>query len=76
MADKLVAHTENVPEDKPIPIATYNDMDEALGVAIRGTDAVRLSVLRDGDIVAGLLGCQHASLSEGYLSTALTLQNK
>ena len=40
MADKLVAHTENVPEDKPVPIATYNDMDEALGVVIRGTVVV------------------------------------
>ena len=60
MMDELRAHTKKVPEDKPVPIATYNDMDEALGVVIRGTDAVGLSVLRDGDIVAGLLGCQHA----------------
>ena len=76
MMDKLVAHTEKVPDDRPVPIATYNDIDEALDVVIRLTDAVGLSVLHGCDIVAALLGCQHVSLLEAYSSTALTLQNK
>jgi len=54
MADKVVAHTEDVPNDKPVPIATYNDIDEALGVVIRVANAVGLYFFYDqpfGDIV-------------------------
>jgi len=54
MADKFVAHTEYVPNDKPVPIATYNDIDEALGVVIRVANAVGLYFFYDqpfGDIV-------------------------
>ncbi len=54
MADKVVAHTEKVPDDKPVPIATYNDIDEALGVVIRVANAVGLIFFYDqpfGDVV-------------------------
>ncbi|MDF3821995.1 hypothetical protein P3G55_18970 [Leptospira sp. 96542] len=40
MADKIVAHTERVPDDKPIPIATYQDIDDALKIIVRTSNFI------------------------------------
>ena len=72
MADKVVAHTENVPDDKPVPIATYNDIDEALGVIIRVANAVGLYFFYDqpfGDIVPTPQYDFFASLDQPWVLT-------
>ncbi len=49
MVDKTVAHAERLPAGAPaVPVATYNDVDEALEVIVRVCQFVSWSLLAEG----------------------------
>lgn len=56
MADKMVAHSERISEKAPtVPIATYNDIDEALRIIVRVANFLSSSFFYDatfGSVVA------------------------
>lgn len=49
MVDKTVAHAERLAADAPaVPVATYNDVDEALGIIVRVCQLVSWNLLAEG----------------------------
>lgn len=49
MVDKTVAHAERLdPNAAAVPIATYNDVDEALGIIVRVCEFMSLNLLAEG----------------------------
>ena len=49
MVDKTVAHAERIPASAPaVPVATYNDVDEALGIIVRVCQFVSWNILGEG----------------------------
>lgn len=48
MVDRRIAHAEHIPEDaEPVPIATYNDIDEALRIIVRASGFLSASFFQD-----------------------------
>ncbi|MDY0744774.1 hypothetical protein SNE35_09655 [Paucibacter sp. R3-3] len=49
MVDKTVAHAERIPTGAPaVPVATYNDVDEALSIIVRVCQFVSWNLLAEG----------------------------